>query len=225
MKIQRCHTERISDPTTFSVFMQFAFHVQWGCISLESCVFIVLLLLLLLTRKSQSSVGILQARLLHVKPSCSAIWNILWEDKRLLRPEKKTEIVPHGSSKFSVIFRESALEYRRRLAAETTPLPAPLSSVRGLCALGPCQTWERQATLREATFLKAVRKNNIGQGWQSLPGAWHLKLGEVLFCAPFSPGSSGSILSLSENTSVHAALASAAVIQCRQFRRGFESSG
>lgn len=28
VKIQRCHTERISDPTTFSVFTQFAFHVQ-----------------------------------------------------------------------------------------------------------------------------------------------------------------------------------------------------
>lgn len=167
MKIQRCHTERISDPTTFSVFTQFAFHVQWGCISLESCVFIVLLLLLLLTRKSQSSVGILQARLLHVKPSCSAIWNILWEDKRLLRPEKKLRLchtAPPSFLSFSGKVRIDGLEYRRRLAAETTPLPAPLSSVRGLCALGPCQTRERQATLREATFLKAVRKNNIGQG-------------------------------------------------------------
>lgn len=130
MKIQRCHTERNSDPTTFSVFTQFAFHVQWGCISLESCVFIVLLLLLLLffTRKSQRSVGILQARLLHVKPSCSAIWNILWEDKRLLRPEKKIEIVPHGSSKFSVIFRESA--HRRAGIPQETgcrdyPTPRP----------------------------------------------------------------------------------------------------
>lgn len=119
------------------------------------------------TRKSQSSVGILQARLLHVKQSCSAIWNILWEDKRLLRPEKKLRLchtAPPSFLSFSGKVRIDGLEYRRRLAAETTPLPAPLSSVRGLCALGPCQTWERQATLREATFLKAVRKNNIGQG-------------------------------------------------------------
>lgn len=119
------------------------------------------------TRKSQSSVGILQARLLHVKPSCSAIWNILWEDKRLLRPEKKLRLchtAPPSFLSFSGKVRIDGLEYRRRLAAETTLLPAPLSSVRGLCALGPCQTWERQATLREATFLKAVRKNNIGQG-------------------------------------------------------------
>lgn len=59
-----------------------------------------------------------------------------------------------------------------------------------------CRAPERQ--WRETRFMKAVRKNNIGQGSPSLLGAWHFKLGEVLFCAPFSRGTNRIYLSFQE---------------------------
>ena len=88
---------------------------------------------------------------------------------------------------------------------------------RRLCVLGLSQTRERQATLRETTFKKAERKNNIGQGGPPRR-ARDISNSVKSFVRPRSLGTL-RIYSVfqKKNISFHAALASAAVIKRRQF--------